>query len=303
MPIPLSQLVQLAHDLWLGRKRQREWEETAGQGRGQQPPTCAATESPVETAPVDADEAAEMRLMRQALCARGLTPRAPDAEHTFLRLLSASARGARTLPATYGKDGGDSELDWLYTSNEFDGRGHQQVGSRRHRVPGCRAANVEDALGRLSAILNASVSHNSSDYDAVATDDVEATDDEAAWRAEMSHQELFEAEMEERVLQDQGLGPDSQRGASPTPTPATIKKAGMRLEASPERWSMPFEGSPIPSADTKSAKLSPILSPKRPKLCSSAVESLVGDLSDSRKSPRRSCGRVAGQGKAGEGRE
>jgi hypothetical protein len=280
MPIPLAQLVQMAHELWLGRKRQREWEETAGQGRDQQPVACEAEEPPVETAPVDADEAAEMRLMRQTLCAQGLTPRAPDAEHAFLRLLSASARGARTLPATYGKGGGDSELDWLYT-NEFDGRGYRQVGSRRHRVPGCRAANVEDALGRLSAILNASASHNASDYD------TEATDDEAAWRAEMSREELLEAEMEERALQEQCLGPDSQRGFSPTPTPATIKKAGIRSEASPERWSMPFEGSPIPSADTKSAKLSPILSPKRPKLCSSAVESLVGDLCDNTKSPRR----------------
>ena len=293
MPIPLPQLVQLAHELWLGRKRQREWEETAGQGRGQQPAACGAAEPSVETAPVDADEAAEMRLMRQELCGRGLTPRAPDVEHTFLRLLSSSARGARTLPATYGKDWGHSELDWLYTSNELDGRGHRQVSSRRPRVPGCRAANVEDALGRLSVILNASGSRNSSGYD------TETTDDEAAWRAEMSREELLEAEMEERALQGQGLVADSQRRASPTPTPATIMKAGMCSEASPERWRKPFEGSPIPSVDTKSAKLSPILSPKRPKLCSSTVESVAGDLFDITRSPRRSYGRVSGQGQAG----
>ena len=64
MSIPLSLLVQLAHDLSEGRKRRREWEEEAAQGRRCK--ACGAAEAPAEGgAPAGAD-AAEMRLMRNA---------------------------------------------------------------------------------------------------------------------------------------------------------------------------------------------------------------------------------------------
>ena len=268
MSIPLSLLVQLAHDLSEGRKRRREWEEEAAQGRRCE--ACGAAEAPAEGgAPAGAD-AAEMRLMREALCARGLSPRAPDAEHAFLRLVSASARGVATLPAACA-----AEVEWMCGSAELSSCGRRQPWSGRHHGPRRRAATAEDALGRLSTILKASASRTSSC-------DAEETDDDAAWRAEMADDELLQAEAEERAL--------DERSASPTPSPATARKGGMRAEASPRPGSMPWpscEGSPIPSTNVESAKLSPVLSPKRPKWTSCDVGIIADAMSDNTKSTRQ----------------
>ena len=254
MSIPLSLLVQLAHDLSEGRKRRREWEEGAAQGRRCE--ACGAAEPPGDGTP----DAAEMRLMQEALCARGLSPRAPDAEHAFLGLVSASARGAATLPA-----GCAAEVEWMCGSDEPHGR--RQAWSGRHHGPRQRVATAEEALGRLSTILNASTSLTTS------CDDPEETDDDAAWLAEMADEELLQAEVEERALEERSASPTEQ-SASPTPSPTTARKGGMRAEASPRPGSMPWpssEGSPIPSTNVESAKLSPVLSPKRPKWSSCDV--------------------------------
>jgi len=94
MSFQLVQLLELSHDLARARKRRLEWEAC---------PT-AADSGPAATEGCGED-AAEMELLRASLRTRGLAPRAPDAEHAFLRLVSAD----RSVKAqTLGPD-----LEWL----------------------------------------------------------------------------------------------------------------------------------------------------------------------------------------------
>ena len=95
MSVQLVQLLELSHDLARARKRRLEWEAC---------PT-AADSGPATEGEGFGEDAAEMELLRASLRTRGLAPRAPDAEHAFLRLVSAD----RSVKAqTLGPD-----LEWL----------------------------------------------------------------------------------------------------------------------------------------------------------------------------------------------
>ncbi len=105
MPVHLAQLLELSYDLAQGRKRRFEWEALAEKNQ-----TTAADDETADegNAPdeVCSDDTAERKLLDASLRARGLAPRAPDAEHAFLRLVCAE-RSAKA-PRLDGTD-----FDWL----------------------------------------------------------------------------------------------------------------------------------------------------------------------------------------------
>ena len=103
MSIPLAQLLELSHDLAQGRKRRCEWETHAEQAVTVAPPS---KEEPAETEGRGNEDAVEMKLLHASLREQGLAPRAPDAEHAFLRLLCAE-RSAKVQKLE------GSDFDWL----------------------------------------------------------------------------------------------------------------------------------------------------------------------------------------------
>jgi hypothetical protein len=92
MSIPLAQLLELSHDLAQGRKRRCEWETYA-----EKAVTVAPKDEPEEAEGRGnaSEDAVEMKLLRALLREQGLAPRAPDAEHAFLRLVCADTRSAK----------------------------------------------------------------------------------------------------------------------------------------------------------------------------------------------------------------
>ena len=105
MSVKLVQLLELSYDLSRGRKRRIEWEALAEKNQS----TAIDCEPADEGSAADedcSDDVAERTLLGTALRARGLAPRAPDAEHAFLRLLCAE-RSAKVQKLE------GSDFDWL----------------------------------------------------------------------------------------------------------------------------------------------------------------------------------------------
>ena len=105
MSVQLVQLLELSYDLSRGRKRRIEWEALAEKNQS----TAIDCEPADEGSAADedcSDDVAERTLLGTALRARGLAPRAPDAEHAFLRLLCAE-RSAKVQKLE------GSDFDWL----------------------------------------------------------------------------------------------------------------------------------------------------------------------------------------------
>ena len=100
MSIPLAQLLELSYDLAQGRKRRHEWETHAEV-------VTVAPEAEPEATQGLGDDATEMELLHASLRDKGLTPRAPDAEHAFLRLVCADHRSAKSRKLE------GSVFDWM----------------------------------------------------------------------------------------------------------------------------------------------------------------------------------------------
>lgn len=117
MPIQLSQLLELSHDLAIGRKRRCEWETCAEKisrrDIGAAVRQRMKPESEYSCPPdllrdgVLSADMAEMKLLGQSLSAQGLEPRLPVAESAFLRLLCADPKSMHA-----GRIEG-SDLEWL----------------------------------------------------------------------------------------------------------------------------------------------------------------------------------------------
>ena len=94
MSIPLAQILELSHQLYLGRKRQADWEsrfEERSRREGEVPADVSfdLQETPKDT--VYSDEIEEMKILRDDLRSKGSAPRDPDTETALLNLWSAAA--------------------------------------------------------------------------------------------------------------------------------------------------------------------------------------------------------------------
>jgi len=93
MSIPLSRILVLSHDLYLGRKRQAEWEASPEQTSRNKADTHAdapQSDSPAASCSSVPDDVAEIKFLRESLGSRGIVPRAPATETALLRLWCAS---------------------------------------------------------------------------------------------------------------------------------------------------------------------------------------------------------------------
>jgi len=119
MSIQLTQLLELSHELCHARKRRCEWETHAeGVLRRRKDANTPPPPGPASTLrnalggsgdDVRAD-IAEMHLLCESLRSQGLSPRAPDAEHAYARLLSASRSDTASFEGSdfeWMIDGGD----------------------------------------------------------------------------------------------------------------------------------------------------------------------------------------------------
>jgi hypothetical protein len=121
MSIRLSQILGLSYDLAQGRKRRSEWEafaEKATSVNGDQASltggqSCCSDES-------SGDSSDEMQFLHTSLRVQGLAPRAPDAEHAFLRLMCADRRTkAQKIEGT--------DFDWMVTVDVVEPAGKVQI--------------------------------------------------------------------------------------------------------------------------------------------------------------------------------
>ena len=126
MSIRLTQLIGLSYDLAQGRKRRSEWEafaEKATSVDGDEDSLtggyCCSHESSGDSSD-SSDDAAEMQFLHASLRAQGLPPRAPDAEHAFLRLMCADRRAkAQKLQGT--------DFDWMLMSDVVEPAGKLEI--------------------------------------------------------------------------------------------------------------------------------------------------------------------------------
>ena len=122
MPIQLSQLLELSHDLAIGRKRRCEWETCAEKISRHDIGAAALHRMKPESefsCPADlwkdnvlAADMAEMKFLGQSLRAEGLKPRSPVAESAFLRLLCADPKSMHEVKIE------GSDLEWLNLMEE-----------------------------------------------------------------------------------------------------------------------------------------------------------------------------------------
>jgi hypothetical protein len=123
MSIRLTQLLGLSYDLAQGRKRRSEWEafaEKATSVNGDEASLTGGYCYSDESSGDSGGDAAEMQLLRAALRAQGLAPRAPDAEHAFLRLMCADRRPkARKIEWT--------DFDWMVTVDVVEPAGKVEI--------------------------------------------------------------------------------------------------------------------------------------------------------------------------------
>mmetsp|Transcript_100546 Transcript_100546/g.146769 ORF Transcript_100546/g.146769 Transcript_100546/m.146769 type:complete len:281 (+) Transcript_100546:120-962(+) len=115
MPLRMSQLLELSHDLSDGRKRRYEWEALAERNcrpcnMSTMPTVEEKCEHIVEPITLQTDDDAETKYLGGALKHRGLPPRDPAVEQAMLKLLSASWGSSKRelAPAVQV-----SELDWM----------------------------------------------------------------------------------------------------------------------------------------------------------------------------------------------
>jgi hypothetical protein len=122
MSIRLTQLLGLSYDLAQGRKRRSEWEAFAEKATSVNGDEASLTGgySSDESSGDSSDDAAEMQFLQAALRAQGLGPRAPDAEHAFLRLMCADRRTkAQKIEGT--------DFDWMVTMDVVEPAGKVEI--------------------------------------------------------------------------------------------------------------------------------------------------------------------------------
>ena len=124
MSIRLTQLIGLSYDLAQGRKRRSEWETFAEKATSVNGDEASLTggyyRCSDESNSNSSDDAAEMQFLQAALRAQGLGPRAPDAEHAFLRLMCADRR--TKAQKTEGTD-----FDWMVTVDVVEPAGKVEI--------------------------------------------------------------------------------------------------------------------------------------------------------------------------------
>jgi hypothetical protein len=124
MSIRLTQLIGLSYDLAQGRKRRSEWEAFAEKATSVNGVEASLTggyyRCSDESNSDSSDDAAEMQFLQAALRAQGLGPRAPDAEHAFLRLMCADRR--TKAQKTEGTD-----FDWMVTVDVVEPAGKVEI--------------------------------------------------------------------------------------------------------------------------------------------------------------------------------
>ena len=124
MSIRLSQILGLSYDLAQGRKRRSEWEAFAEKATSVNGVEASLTggyyRCSDESNSDSSEDAAEMQFLHASLRAQGLAPRAPDAEHAFLRLMCADRRTkAQKIEGT--------DFDWMVTVNVVEPAGKVQI--------------------------------------------------------------------------------------------------------------------------------------------------------------------------------
>ena len=151
MSIRLTQLLGLSYDLAQGRKRRSEWEafaEKAISVNGDEASLtggccCSDESSSLRHESSDSSgNAAEMQFLHAALHAQGLAPRAPDAEHAFLRLMCADRRTkAQKIEGT--------GFDWMLPVDVVEPAG--KVDILCPPKAGKKGANSDSTFARLLA--------------------------------------------------------------------------------------------------------------------------------------------------------
>jgi len=235
MSIQLTQLLELSHELCHARKRRCEWETHAesvlrrrrdaflGTQENTPPPPgpAASLRKAGDSGMVESADIAEMQVLCESLRAQGLSPRAPDVEQAYARLLSAAARPGRSDDACIE----GSDFEWMTAGNEdavasgadcaVSGPGLSCApnGDRQSRASeggsenatggsptapllhcesdGARECRLAGALHRLSSLLRSTVSPNEE------SEDEDEEDEEAATLAlveQMSREAMIEAE-------------------------------------------------------------------------------------------------------------
>lgn len=277
--IELSRLLELSHDLHVGRKRRVEWEEhveAACRRRTEvaepaqldnavaysaQPPT---PDSLKEDA-VFQREVAEIQFLHASLNACGLRPRAPDAEHAFLHLMSAvSARSNKGHPVV-SLEGTDFE--WI---NGEDGQGND-VTKMPKETSNQRVAYEDSASGQEILLAQAMQRLHEllQDHQDLGCDGDNSDDnaDEAEALKEMVREAMIEAETQE-LAEMLATWPDHVVASAPPP-PRCLSSSS---SSSPLRMRM--SASPTPSASTACAKETPALAPEKSAQCNVTLFSL-----------------------------
>jgi len=266
MSIPLTQLIGLSHDLYHGRKRRYEWEQQAERrcrmhwvtesvAASAQPRAAeahmdtAAEDKPLSEA-LSEEDRTEMRLLVDALAARGLAVREAAAERAMMRLLLADAsRPAAPKGAARGCDFG-----WLVGEEAAPS---VPVKLRFQYVEGDGEVNemrLHEALQRLLTLIKEPTRGQDLDSEDSDNEDVEA---EAL--VELSREFMQEAEWEELALTTNA--PSGQECPRVTPPLASTSSA---------------TGSPIPTlSDSKSNRVTPALAPCKASEENAALQKLA----------------------------
>lgn len=237
MSIQLTQLLELSHELCHARKRRCEWETHAESvlrrrrdaflgtsGDTPPPPGPAASLRKAGGGMVESADVAEMQVLCESLRAQGLSPRAPDVEQAYARLLSAAARPGRSDDSCIE----GSDFEWMAAGNEDavgssadcaasgPGLSCAPNGDRQSRAAECSSETASDgspttamlhcesngarecrlagALHRLSSLLRSTGSPDE------GSEDEDEEDEEAATLAlveQMSREAMIEAERHE----------------------------------------------------------------------------------------------------------
>ena len=247
--MPLTQLLELSHELSRSRKRRSEWEMQAERRCRSQVLPGSVAQQPRE-ADASARQAAEerrlseasseedcneMSLLSETLAAQGLAVREPAAELAVMRLLLADARNPKG--AVQGSDFG-----WLV--------GEEAAPSAPVTIKFMYAADVQqseeqkemrlqEALQRLLRLVKEPISGNDAD-----SEDSDTEDEEAKALMELSREVMQEAEWQELALI---TGAQNGEAVVTQPLPSTSNT-----------------GSPIPSLpETNSGKVTPALRPSK----------------------------------------
>jgi hypothetical protein len=119
MSIPLTQILELSHQLYLGRKRQADWEsrfEKRSRREGEVPADVSFDLQETLKDTVYSDEIAEMKILRDDLRSKGSAPRDPDTETALLNLWSAAAAAKDAVILGSNTFLGD-DFEWMIDAN------------------------------------------------------------------------------------------------------------------------------------------------------------------------------------------